>query len=127
MHIVEVFGRILISVLFLIEAVRKFFDPDMSMMYMSDHKVPEILFYPSIAFEIIVPLLLIAGYKTKIMASLLAIFVLTVSLIFHVDFNNQMQLVAFLKNISIAGGFLIVVANDNRYFSIDNLLKSKKK
>ena len=57
----------------------------------------------------------------------MAIFTITVSLIFHVDFNNQMQLVTFLKNISIAGGFLIVVANDNRYFSIDNLLKSKKK
>ena len=56
MHIVEVFGRIFISALFLIEAVRKFFNPDMSMMYMSDHGVPEFLFYPSIAFEIIIPL-----------------------------------------------------------------------
>ncbi len=55
MHIVEVFGRIFISALFLIEAVRKFFNPDMSMMYMSDHGVPEFLFYPSIAFEIIIP------------------------------------------------------------------------
>ena len=59
MHIVEVFGRVFISLLFLIEAVRKFFDPDISMMYMSDHGVPEILFYPSVAFEIIVPLFLI--------------------------------------------------------------------
>ena len=56
----------------------------------------------------------------------MAIFTITVSLIFHLDFNNQMQLVAFLKNISIAGGFLIVVANNNRIISIDNLLKSKK-
>ena len=59
MHIVEVFGRFFISLLFLIEAVKKFFNPDISMMYMSDHGVPEFLFYPSIAFEIIVPLLLI--------------------------------------------------------------------
>ena len=49
MHIVDIFGRIFISALFLIEAVRKFFDPDISMMYMSDHHVPEFLFYPSIA------------------------------------------------------------------------------
>ena len=83
MHIVEVFGRIFISALFLIEAVRKFFNPDMSMMYMSDHGVPEFLFYPSIAFEIIIPLLLIAGYKTRIAASLLAVFVLAVTLIFR--------------------------------------------
>ena len=83
MHIVEVLGRIFISALFLIEAVRKFFNPDMSMIYMSDHGVPEFLFYPSIAFEIIIPLLLIVGYKTRIAASLLAVFVLTVTLIFH--------------------------------------------
>ena len=103
MHIIEVFGRIFISALFLIEAVRKILDPDISMMYMSDHGVPEILFYPSIAFEIIIPLLLIAGYKTKIMASLLALFVLTVTIIFHTHqiLADASQLTTFLKNISI--------------------------
>ena len=55
MHIVEVLGRIFISFLFLVEAVRKFLDPDMSMMYMSDHGVPEFLFYPSLFFELILP------------------------------------------------------------------------
>ena len=68
--------------LFIVEAVKKFFNPDISMMYMSDHGVPEILFYPSIAFELIVPLLLIAGYKIKIVASSLTLFVQTVTIIF---------------------------------------------
>ena len=62
MHILDVLGRIYISFLFLVEAIRKFLDPDMSMMYMSDHGVPEFLFYPSLAFELIFPLFLIAGY-----------------------------------------------------------------
>ena len=129
MHIVEVFGRVFISLLFLIEAVRKFFDPDMSMIYMSDHGVPEILFYPSIAFEIIVPLLLIVGYKTRIVASLLALFVLTVSLIFHTHhiLEDGMQLVIFLKNISIIGGLLIVIANKPQICSVDYYLDSKKR
>ena len=98
MHIVEVSGRIFISILFLIEAVKKFFNPDESMMYMSDHGVPEFLFYPSIAFEIIIPLLLIAGYKTRVAASLLALFVLTVTLIFHAHhiIADSMQLTIFL-------------------------------
>ena len=128
MHIVEVFGRVFISLLFLIEAVRKFFDPDISMMYMSDHGVPEILFYPSVAFEIIVPLLLIAGYKTRIVASLLALFVLTVTLIFHTHYilDDGMQLVIFLKNISIIGGLLIVIANKPQICSVDYYLKFKK-
>tara|TARA_B100001741_G_scaffold144795_1_gene119442 strand:- start:545 stop:934 length:390 start_codon:yes stop_codon:yes gene_type:complete len=129
MHIVEVFGRLFISLLFLIEAVRKFFDPDMSMIYMSDHGVPEVLFYPSVAFEIIVPLLLIVGYKTRIVASLLALFVLTVTLIFHTHniLEDGMQLVIFLKNISIIGGLLILIANKPQICSVDYYLDSKKR
>ena len=128
MHIVEVFGRIFISALFLIEAVRKFFNPDMSMIYMSDHGVPELLFYPSIAFEIIIPLLLIVGYKTRIAASLLAVFVLTVTLIFHSHhiIDDGMQLTIFLKNLAIIGGLLLIISNKPQICSVDYYLESKK-
>ena len=128
MHIVEVSGRIFISILFLIEAVKKFFNPDESMMYMSDHGVPEFLFYPSIAFEIIIPLLLIAGYKTRISASLLAVFVLTVTLIFHSHHivDDSMQLTIFLKNLAIIGGLLIIISNKPQICSVDYYLESKK-
>ncbi len=128
MHIVEVFGRIFISTLFLIEAIRKFFNPDMSMIYMSDHGVPEFLFYPSIAFEIIIPLLLIAGYKTRIAASLLAVFVLAVTLIFHSHhiIDDSMQLTIFLKNLAIIGGLLLIISNKPQICSVDYYLESKK-
>ena len=128
MHIVEIFGRIFISALFLIEAVRKFFNPDISMMYMSDHGVPEFLFYPSIAFEIIIPLLLIVGYKTKIVSSVLALFVLAVTLIFHSHhiFDDGMQLTVFLKNFAIIGGLLIIISNKPQVCSVDYYLESKK-
>ena len=128
MHIVEVSGRIFISILFLIEAVKKFFNPDESMMYMSDHGVPEFLFYPSIAFEIIIPLLLIAGYKTRIVASLLAVFVLTVTLIFHSHhiIDDGMQLTIFLKNLAIIGGLLLIISNKPQICSVDYYLESKK-
>ena len=128
MHIVEVFGRIFISALFLVEALKKFFNPDMSMIYMSDHGVPEFLFYPSIAFEIIIPLLLIAGYKTRITASLLAVFVLTVTLIFHSHhiIDDGMQLTIFLKNLAIIGGLLLIISNKSQICSVDYYLESKK-
>ena len=128
MHIVEVFGRIFISALFLVEALKKFFNPDMSMIYMSDHGVPEFLFYPSIAFEIIIPLLLIVGYKTRIAASLLAVFVLTVTLIFHSHHivDDSMQLTIFLKNLAIIGGLLLIISNKPQICSVDYYLESKK-
>ena len=128
MHIVEVFGRIFISALFLVETIRKFLNPDMSMMYMSDYGVPEFLFYPSLAFEFVFPLLLIAGYKTRIVASLLALFVLTVTLIFHSHhiIADSMQLTIFLKNFAIIGGLLIIISNKPQICSIDYYLESKK-
>ena len=128
MHIVEVFGRIFLSLLFIVEGIRKIFNPDMGMMYMADYGVPEFLFYPSVAFEIIIPLILIAGYKTKIMASLLGLFVISVTLIFHIPliFSDSMQLLAALKNISILGGLLIVISNKPQICSFDYYLENKK-
>jgi len=127
MHIVEILGRIFISSLFIVEAVRKFFSPDEGMMYMSDYGVPEILFYPSLIFEFVVPLILIAGFKTKFFASLLFLFVLSVTVIFHTDFSNNMQMISFLKNLAIMGGLLIIISNKPQMCSIDYYLESKKR
>ena len=127
MHIVEVFGRILLSTLFLIEGVKKIFSQDETIMYMEYYGVPEVLFFPALIIEIVFPLLLIIGYKTKFSASVMALFTLTVAIIFHTNFNNDAQLIIFLKNIAIAGGFLIVASNEPKICSIDYMLKSKAK
>ena len=126
MHIVEVLGRIFISLLFIVEAIRKFFSPDEGMIYMSDYGVPEILFYPSLIFEFVIPLILIAGFKTRFFASLLFLFVLSVTVIFHTDFSNNMQMISFLKNLAIMGGLLIIISNKPQMCSIDYYLESKK-
>ena len=126
MHIVEVLGRIFISSLFIVEAIRKFFSPDEGMIYMSDYGVPEMLFYPSLIFEFVVPLILIAGFKTRFFASLLFLFVLSVTVIFHTDFSNNMQMISFLKNLAIMGGLLIIISNKPQMCSIDYYLESKK-
>ena len=127
MHIVEVFGRILLSTLFLIEGVKKIFSQDETIMYMEYYGVPEVLFFPALIIEIVFPLLLIIGYKTRFSASVMALFTLTVAIIFHTNFNNDAQLIIFLKDIAIAGGFLIVASNEPKICSIDYMLKSKAK
>ena len=126
MHIIEAFGRILISSLFLIEGVRKFFFQDETIMYMEDYGVPEILFFPTVILEVLFPILLIIGYKTRFSASVMALFTFIVALIFHTNFENQMGLIFFLKDIAIAGGFLIIAVNEPKICSIDYYLKSKK-
>ena len=126
MHIIEAFGRIFLSTLFLFEGVKKFFYQDETIEYMENFGVPELLFYPSLFFEIIIPILLIIGFKTRIVALLMFLFTITVSIIFHTDFDNQMQIILFLKNFSIAGGFLIIASYEAKICTIDYYLKYKK-
>ena len=125
MHIVEAFGRIFISSLFIFEAFKKFSLKEETIFYMEDYGVPEILFYPALLFEMIFPILLIIGYKTKISAFAMFIFTIVVTIIFHSDFGDQIQLMAFLKNLAIAGGFLIISANEPKVCTLDYYLKNK--
>tara|TARA_B100002052_G_scaffold298392_1_gene331748 strand:+ start:2401 stop:2790 length:390 start_codon:yes stop_codon:yes gene_type:complete len=126
MHVIEAFGRIFLSTLFLFEGIRKFFFQDETIEYMESYGVPEFLFYPSLLFEIIVPILLIIGFKTRIVAILMFLFTITVSIIFHTDISNHMQIIAFLKNFSIAGGFLIIASYEAKMCTMDYYLKHKK-
>jgi|TARA_S200000501_G_scaffold191352_1_gene180162 putative oxidoreductase len=126
MNFVEALGRVFLSTLFLYESVRKYFYQFETIEYMENFGVPEFLFYPSLIFELIIPILLIIGFKTRIAAAAMFIFTLLVSIIFHSDFTNNMQIMAFLKNLSISGGFLIIASYEAKKFTLDYYLKYKK-
>ena len=126
MNFVEALGRVFLSTLFLYESVRKYFYQFETIEFMENFGVPEFLFYPSLIFELIIPILLIIGFKTRIAAAAMFIFTLLVSIIFHSDFTNNMQIMAFLKNLSISGGFLIIASYEAKKFTLDYYLKYKK-
>ena len=119
MHIIEVLGRIFLSTIFLLEGINKIFNYEGTIKFMESFNVPGLLAIPTIILEILFPLLLIIGYQTKLSALVLAIFTLATALIFHTDFTNQMQLISFLKNFAIAGGFLILFINGSGKYSLD--------
>ena len=126
MHIIEFLGRVLLSTLFLVEGIGKISMQEDVIMYMEDYGVPEILFVPATVLEILFPLLLIVGYKTKWSASIMALFTFTVAIIFHTDFSEGMQMIFFLKDMAIAGGFMIIVAYGSGKISLDHYFNSKK-
>ena len=126
MYILEFVGRLLLSILFLIEGLGKISMQENVVMYMEDYGVPGILFVPAIAVEILFPIILIVGYKTKWAASVMALFTFAVAIIFHTDFSEKMQMIFFLKDIAIAGGFMIVFAYGPGKISLDNYFKSKQ-
>ena len=126
MYIIEFFARIFLSLLFLIEGIRKISVQDSVIMYMEDYGGPGILFIPSIILEILFPLLIIVGYKTKLAALVMALFTFTVAIIFHTDFHEDMQMIFFLKDLAIAGGFMMIFFYGANKISLDNYLKSKQ-
>lgn len=122
-NVLDLIGRVLISALFLISAFNKVFNLNDSMGWMETFGVPGLLIFPAIAIEIILPILVIVGYQARIAAGILSIFCLLTAFLFHFDFSNQSQLVSFLKNIGLAGGFLFIVANGTKDWAVD---KEKK-
>ena len=122
-NLIDLIGRILISALFLISAYDKIFSIDGSMSWMEGFGIPGFLLYPAIALEIILPLFIIVGYQARIAAGLLALFCLSTAFIFHLNFADPMQKISFLKNIGLAGGFLFILANGTKDWSVKNKKK----
>ena len=118
-NVLDLIGRIFISALFLISAYNKVFDLEGSMAWMEGFGIPGFLIFPAIAVEIILPVLIIVGYRARLAAGVLAIFCLMTAFLFHFDFSDQSQFVSFLKNIGLAGGFLFIVANGTKDWAID--------
>ena len=127
MHIIVFIGRIFLSAVFLIAAVNKIFNYEGTTSYMESFSVPIFLYVPAIIIEILFPLLILIGYQTKISALIMAIFSVSLAIIFHSDFSNQMQLMSFLKNFAIAGGFIILFVKGPGLWSVDYKLRSKTK
>ncbi len=85
---------------------------------MSSFGLPASLLPLVIANEVVGSIAIIVGWKTRITALLLAGYsVLTV--IFQGNWGDQVQTVMFLKNLSIAGGLLLLVANSAGSVSLD--------
>ena len=122
-NLIDLIGRILIYVLFLISAYNKIFSIDGSISWMEGFGVPGYLLYPAVALEIILPLCIIIGYQARIAAGLLAIFCLSTAFIFHLDFADPFQKISFLKNLGLAGGFLFIVVNGTKNWSVENKKK----
>ena len=125
MIILEFVGRVLLSALFLIEGLGKISMQEDVIMYMEDYGVPGLLFLPATILEILFPLFLIVGYKTKWAASIMALFTLAVAIIFHTNFDEEMQMIFFLKDLAIAGGFMIILVYGPGKISLDHFFKSK--
>jgi putative oxidoreductase len=86
---------------------------------MSSAGVPGALLPAVIVTELGGALAIILGWRTRIVAALLAGFSVLTALVFHNNFADQAQMINFLKNLSIAGGFLLLLVNGAGPLSLD--------
>lgn len=113
-------GRILLASIFLAGGLGKLGAGYAgTQAYMASQGVPGALLPLVIALEIGGAALLIAGWWTRLSALALAGFTLAAAALFHANFAEPMQQILFLKNVAIAGGFLVLVAQGAGAWSLD--------
>jgi putative oxidoreductase len=118
-NFVDLAGRIMLAAIFLVSGLGKITGYAATLGYMSATGVPGALLPLVIALEVGGSIAIILGYHTRLAAFLLAGFCVVSALIFHRALGDQIQFILFMKNIAIAGAFLLLVARGSGDWSLD--------
>lgn len=116
----ELLARVLIVSLFALSGLGKIGAYAATAGYMASVGVPGGMLPLVIATEVLGSLAIILGWKTRIVAFLLAGFTLLTGILFHNNFADQVQMIMFLKNVSIAGAYLLLTVHGAGPISLDN-------
>lgn len=114
-------GRVLLAAIFVLSGISKLADPAGSAGYIASVGLPapQLALWGAIAVELLGGLALIAGYKVRLVAAVLAAFSLVTAAFFHAQLGDQTQFIMFFKNIAMAGGLMQVVAFGGGRLSLD--------
>ena len=114
-------ARVLLSVMFIMAGLQKFTDISGTAGYIGSVGLPAgtLLAWLSAIFETVAGTAILIGFQTRIAALLLSLFCVVAALLFHFNFADQMQMLLFMKNITIAGGFLALYAAGAGAISVD--------
>ena len=115
----ELAGRILLASLFVLSGFGKLTAYAGTQAYMAHAGVPVFLLPLVILLELGGGLAIVLGFHTRLIAIAIAGFSLIAAALFHNNLQDQTQMIMFLKNISIAGGFLLLAVNGAGPFSLD--------
>ena len=112
-------GRFLLVAIFIFSGIGKITGYAATQGYMESMGVPGFILPLVILLEVFGGLAILVGFKTRLVAFLMAGFSIVSALIFHADFGDQNQMMNFMKNLAMAGGFLMIVAHGAGAYSID--------
>jgi putative oxidoreductase len=126
MRYVPFAGRLLIGLPFAMSGLGKLsaIGPTTEMIRAAGLPLPSVSLAIAVVVELGGGLLLIAGFRARIVAGVLALFALATAVSFHSNFSDQNQMIHFLKNVMMAGGLLQIVAFGAGAISLDNRARS---
>jgi putative oxidoreductase len=122
MRYLPLVGRLLIGLPFLASGLSKIAAHGATIALIGSSSLPlppPLAYVGAIAVEVGCGSLIIAGYQTRMVASVLAVFCLATAVFFHTNFADPNQTFHFIKNLVMTGGLLQVVAYGAGAFSID--------
>lgn len=122
---VQLAARLLLAAIFLISGYSKLTHVAATQTHMEALHVPAILVWPIAAWELATGVLLVLGFKLRPLAWLLAFWCLLTAAIFYSIFADPMQEISFLKNLTMARGFLLTSKLGVTAFSIDARLAAR--
>ena len=120
-------GRAMLAAIFIVAGFNKLGEAYAgTQAYMDSVGVPGLLLPAVIAVEILGGIAILIGFQTRIAAALLFGFTMLTALLFHSDFSQQMQSILFMKNIAIAGAFLVLFSRGPGQWAFNPQLKSQE-
>lgn len=119
--IFSLIGRILIAILFLVGVSGKISAPTGTIGYIasSGMPLPTLAYAVAVFVELVLPILLVLGWRTRESAAILALFSIVAALFFHNQLGDMNQSIHFFKNLAIAGGLLQLAAFGGGALSLD--------
>lgn len=125
-------GRLLMAAIFIMAGISKISGFSGTAGYIASVglPMPEALTAATIVLEVVGGLALVVGYRLQLFAVLLAGFTLLAGLFFHNFWAmppevQHIQQIMFMKNLSIAGGLLIIAAFGGGAWSLDTKLQQQ--
>lgn len=114
-------GRVLLVILFLVSGLGMLAGPGGFAGYMAaiGMPAPMLVTWVIIALKVVGGLAIVAGFQTRYFAYAFAAFCVATALIGHLDFADQNEMNNFMKNIGLAGGFLLLSVTGAGAYSVE--------
>lgn len=118
---VPLLGRIMLGAPFLMSGLGKLGAYAATVGYISAVGLPAapLAFIVAVVIEAGGGLMLLSGYRARLVSLVMAVFCLATGFFFHSNFGDQNQMIHFLKNVMMAGGLLQIAYFGAGAFSLD--------